>query len=116
MDLVYDDAWAIADLNGVSGVVVDMDTSETVKAGSVTLDSITIQGTSPDFPSVRDIKVASGHFFNMTDLTRKNKVALLGYDLAHQLFGDTNPIGQTVTVGNYKIISYWCNGKKRHCG
>jgi putative ABC transport system permease protein len=101
--LVYDDAWAIADLTSVSGVVVDMDTSATVKAGSVTLDSITIQGTSPDFPTVRDIKVASGHFFNMTDLTRKNKVALLGYDLAQKLFGDTNPIGQTITVGTTKL-------------
>jgi putative ABC transport system permease protein len=114
--LVYDDAWAIADLNGVSGVVVDMDTSETVKAGSVTLDSITIQGTSPDFPSVRDIKVASGHFFNMTDLTRKNKVALLGYDLAHQLFGDTNPIGQTVTVGNTKLSVIGVMAKKGTVG
>ena len=63
MDLVYDDAWAIADqITGVAGVVVEMDTSETVKAGSVTLDSITIQGTSPDFPSVRDIKIAIRSF------------------------------------------------------
>ena len=39
----------------------------------------------------------------MTDLTRKNKVALLGSDLAQQLFGDTNPIGQMVTVGTTKL-------------
>jgi putative ABC transport system permease protein len=114
--LVYDDAWAIAELTGVSGVVVDMDTSQTVKAGSVTLDSITIQGTSPDFPSVRDIKVASGHFFNMTDLNRKNKVALLGFDLAQQLFGDTNPIGQIVTVGTTKLSVIGVMAKKGTVG
>ena len=114
--LVYDDAWAIADLTGVAGVVVDMDTSQTIKAGAVTLDSITIQGTSPDFPSVRDIKVASGHFFNMTDLNRKNKVALLGFDLAQQLFGDTNPIGQIVTVGTTKLSVIGVMAKKGTVG
>ena len=102
--LVYDDAWAIADqITGVAGVVVEMDTSQTVKASSVTLDSITIQGTSPDFPSVRDITVTSGHFFTMKDLERKNKVAVLGYDLAQQLFGDTDPIGEVITVGTTKL-------------
>lgn len=102
--LVYDDAWAISgQITGVAGVVVEQDTSETVKYGSVTLDSITIQGTSPDFPSVRDIKLAAGHFFSMQDLTRKNKVAVLGSDLAKQLFGDTDPIGQMVTVGTTKL-------------
>ena len=85
------------------GVVVEMDTSETVKAGSVTLNTITIQGTSPDFPSVRDIKIATGHFFTMQDLDRKNKVAVLGADLAKQLFGNTDPIGQMVTVGTTKL-------------
>ena len=102
--LVYDDAWAISgQITGVAGVVVEMDTSETVKAGSVTLNTITIQGTSPDFPSVRDIKIATGHFFTMQDLDRKNKVAVLGADLAKQLFGNTDPIGQMVTVGTTKL-------------
>lgn len=102
--LVYDDAWAISDqITGVAGVVVEMDTSATVKAGSITLDSITIQGTSPDFPTVRDIKLASGHFFNMQDLQRKNKVAVLGASLAQQLFGNTDPIGQMITVGTTKL-------------
>lgn len=103
-ELVYDDAWAVADqITGVAGVVVEMDTSQTVKYSAVTLDSITIQGTSPDFPSVRDIKITTGHFFTMKDLDRKNKVAVLGYSLAKQLFGDTDPIGQMITVGTTKL-------------
>ena len=102
--LVYEDAWAVADqITGVQGVVVEMDSSETIKYNTVTLDSITIQGTSPDFPSVRDITVASGHFFTMTDLDRKNKVAVIGYDLAEQLFGDADPVGETITVGTTKL-------------
>lgn len=102
--LVYDDAWAIADqITGVKGVVVEMDSSETVKFGSVTLDSITIQGTSPDFPSVRDMELANGRFFTMNDLDRKTKVAVLGYDLALQLFGNADPLGEIITVGSTKL-------------
>jgi len=102
--LVYDDAWAIAEqITGVKGVVVEMDSSETVKKGAVTLDSITIQGTSPDFPSVRDMQLSSGRFFTMTDLERKTKVAVLGYDLAKQLFGTEDPLGETITVGTTKL-------------
>ena len=49
-ELVYDDATAIADeISGVTGVVVEQDASETVKAGDVSLSSISISGTSPDF-------------------------------------------------------------------
>ncbi len=101
--LVYDDAWAIADLSGVKGVVVEQSSSETVKGGTTTLDSITIQGTSPDFPSVRDMDLALGKFFTMAQLDSNAKVAVLGATIAEELFPNENPIGQTITVGNTRL-------------
>jgi len=102
--LVYDDAFAIADqINGVKGVVVEQNSIETVKAGNVTIDSVAVLGTTPDFPSVRDIDVANGRYFNQTDLDRKQKVAVLGASLAIELFGDTPPVGQVVAVGTTKL-------------
>jgi putative ABC transport system permease protein len=101
--LVYDDAFAIAEVSGVRGVVVEQGSSETIKAGNVTIEAVSLLGTTPDFPSVRDIAVASGRYFNQTDLDRKQKVAVLGASLAEELFGDTTPIGQVVTVGNTKL-------------
>ena len=102
--LVYDDAFAIADeVNGVKAVAVEQGSSSTVKAGNVTLDSVSLLGTTPDFPSVRDMTIASGRYFNETDLDRNQKVAVLGASLAEELFGDTPPIGQTVTVGTTKF-------------
>jgi len=102
--LVYDDAFAIADqINGVKGVVVEQNSVETVKAGNVTIDSVSVLGTTPDFPSVRDIEVANGRYFNQTDLDRKQKVAILGASLATELFGDTPPVGQVVAVGTTKL-------------
>jgi putative ABC transport system permease protein len=102
--LVYDDAFAIADqVNGVAGVSVEQGSSETVKAGSVSIDSVSVLGTTTDFPSVRGMAVADGRYFSQTDLDRKQKVAVLGASLAQELFADTPPVGQVVTVGNTKL-------------
>lgn len=101
--LVYDDAWAIEKLTGVAGVVVEQSSSETVKGGSSTLNSITILGTSPDFLSVRDMELTTGKFFTMTQLNEKSKVVVLGHDIAVQLFPNENPVGQTITVGNTRL-------------
>ena len=52
---------------------------------------------------MRDIELDSGRFFNITELDRKSKVVVLGYDLAATLFGDQDPIGQSITVGTTKL-------------
>jgi putative ABC transport system permease protein len=102
--LVYDDATAIADqVSGVKGVVVEQQATETVKAGNVTLDSIEIVGTSVDFPAVRDMEVKDGRYFTEEEITRKTKVAVLGYDLAQELFGDADPIGESILVSTTRL-------------
>jgi putative ABC transport system permease protein len=102
--LVYDDAQAIAQsIKGVEGVIVEQGSTESVRAGSVSLDDVEIVGTTPDFPKVRDVEVATGRFITETDVKRKSKVAVLGSGLAQELFGDSDPIGQTVTAGTAKL-------------
>jgi putative ABC transport system permease protein len=102
--LVYDDASAIAEgVNGVVGVVVEQHSTQTVDFGNITLDSVTIHGTTPDFPSVRDMTLDNGRYFTQAEVDRDQKVAVLGSDLAEELFGDTPPAGQVITVGNTKL-------------
>jgi len=103
-ELVYDDATAIADqITGVTGVVVEQDASETVKAGDVSLSSISITGASPDFLTVRALTVADGRFFTDEDVTNKKKVVVLGSTLATELFGTTDPTGQTILISNTRV-------------
>ncbi len=102
--LVYDDAFAIAkQVNGVKGVAVEQPSEQTVKFGSVTIDEVSILGTTPDFPSVRDMTIASGRYFSQAELDRNQKVAVLGADLAAELFADATPLGQAISVGNTKL-------------
>jgi len=102
--LIYDDANAIQnEISGVAAVVVEQNTAQTVKYGSVQLTDVAIDGSSPGLPTVRGMKVANGRYFNDSDVTRKQKVAVLGYKLAQELFGSTNPIGQYISVGTTKL-------------
>jgi len=102
--LVFSDADAIAQqVNGVTGVTVEQGASETVKANSVTLTGVEILGTTVDFPTVRDMQIASGTYFNQNMVDHKEEVAVLGSSLATSLFGSTDAVGQYVTVGNTRL-------------
>jgi len=102
--LVFDDAFAIAEeVDGVAAVVVEQSSSEKVKTGNVVLEGVTILGSTPDFPSVRDMEIAEGRYFNQREVDRTQKVAVLGSTLATELFGQEDPIGQTVNTGDTKL-------------
>ncbi|MBE9524311.1 MAG: ABC transporter permease [Chloroflexi bacterium] len=102
--LVYDDAFAIAEeINGVTGVVVEQISTQTIKVGGITLDDVSILGTTQDFPSVRDVEIADGRYFSQDELDYNQKVVVLGSSLAEELFGDAPPVGQTVRIDNIKF-------------
>lgn len=102
--LTMDDVSAIqAQVSGVAGVSTERDTSQTVRAGGVTLTGVRIVGTTADYPTVRSVSVANGRFFTAEEVTRGTKVAVLGPTLAQSLFGSANPIGQTLLAGNTQL-------------
>ncbi len=102
--LVFGDATAIAEeVSGVAGVVVEQGSVETVKFSNTALDEVAILGTTPDFPSVRDMTIDNGRYFNQNEVDRTVKVAVLGSSLAAELFGDGDPIGQVITAGTTKL-------------
>jgi len=103
--LVYQDAFAIAEeISGVKAVVVEQPSSESIKFENITLSEVSILGTTADFPSVRDMEIEQGRYFSQTEIDRKQKVAILGSSLAEELFGESNPVGQTVTVDTTKLV------------
>ncbi len=101
--LVYDDVEIVANISGVSGTSVEQFTEQTVKSDSATLTEVGVMGTTPDFPSVRDVPVALGRYFNDTELARSAKVAVLGAGAAEELFGAADPFGQSLTMGTTKL-------------
>jgi putative ABC transport system permease protein len=102
--LVFDDAAAIQDgVSGVKNVVVEQQSSETVKAGDVALESVELLGTTIGFPSVRDMVISKGRYFTQQEVDRKTRVAVLGSSAAEELFPNGNAVGQYITVGTTKL-------------
>jgi putative ABC transport system permease protein len=99
--LPYEDIEAIAqEVTGINGVSAEQNTTQNVSGGGTTLEDISIVGTTPDYPAVREHELATGRFLSAEDLERKSKVAVLGAGIAQDLFGDNYPIGQQVKIGS----------------
>ncbi len=58
----------------------------------------TINGSTPDFFSIREWSLARGRFFNTAEADSGAKVCVLGQTVASQLFGNGDPLGQLVRV------------------
>ncbi len=103
--LAYDDIGAIAaGVTGINGVSAEQSTTQNVKTQDVTLEDISVVGTTSGFPAVRDYTLAAGRFLTDEDDARANKVVVLGSDIATQLFGNAAAsVGQKVTIGAYKF-------------
>ena len=101
--LVYEDTAVIESASGVVGTAVEQSTAQTVKVNGTNLSDVPIIGTTADFPSVRDVGIADGRFFTEEELERSSKVVVLGAGLAEELFGEADPIGQSITVGTTKL-------------
>jgi putative ABC transport system permease protein len=59
-----------------------------------------IQGTTPDYLSIRDIGIQSGASFTQQDVDSSAKVALLGQTVVNNLFNGQDPVGQIIRIKN----------------
>ncbi len=58
-----------------------------------------VLGTSPAWLSVRARSLSNGRFFTDSEAKAASRVTVLGSTTAEQLFGTTNAVGQTVSIG-----------------
>jgi putative ABC transport system permease protein len=62
----------------------------------------TIYGVSPSFAEAFRFEVAAGEFLPDDDPRAPRSLAVLGSKMSHELFGDVNPLGQSVRVGGQR--------------
>ena len=65
-----------------------------------------VEGVGVDYESIRAAYPAVGRFFTESEVKMREKVVLLGTTVAKELFGEANPIGQTIKINllNFKVI------------
>ena len=65
-----------------------------------------VEGVGADYESIRAAYPAVGRFFTESEVKMREKVVLIGTTVAKELFGEANPIGQTIKINllNFKVI------------
>lgn len=100
--LRYEEVMALKELAHVSAVAPAMTGSATVKYGNKSHDTL-IEATNADYASARNLAVQNGRFLSALDITFHHKVALVGTEVAENLFGNTNPVGQRLLVNGIEF-------------
>ncbi|HEY6010985.1 MAG TPA: ABC transporter permease [Nitrospirota bacterium] len=59
-----------------------------------------VTGTTPGMLEVREWALSAGRPFTQQDVRSATKVCLLGQTVVENLFGDQNPVGQTIRIKN----------------
>jgi putative ABC transport system permease protein len=104
--LVYDDAVLIKRRSPhiLYSVPIIVGTS-LVKYGARSRNTYVI-GSTEDYFAARGLSIDIGRFINSSDVDSKRHVCVLGRTVKEDLFGDSNPLGVLITIGEskYRVI------------
>ncbi len=92
-----DDVPPIQDVRGVGHVVPESSAATQAKYFTKNIFA-TIIGTVPEWKIVRAFDMEAGEFFTASDVTARRRVAVLGSNIAKELFGGLDPIGERIQL------------------
>lgn len=89
----------------VTAVMPEASMQETVSFREES-EGATIVGTTVDYQVVRNTYANKGRFFTETEQSANARVAVLGFKIAQDVFGDVDPVNKTVRIGStsYKVV------------
>ena len=96
-DLTLEDLNALRGQGGIADVTPVLAANGKAKAGTKTYDT-SIEGVSPGYDRIRSLTVAQGRFLKDSDLANRSAVAVIGPELAQELFGTSDVVGNRFTV------------------
>ena len=109
--LTLDDARAIASESSMVAVVSPELMRSAVKVKSAYNSAAAqISGVEPQYQSIRTIELEYGRLFSWHDEEQVSRVAIIGFDMAEQLFGKRNILNETIAVNG---VPYLVVGKIR---
>ena len=104
--LTYEDGLAIAEeCTACALVAPEMMSGGQVTAGPLNVNTRII-GTAPEYEEVRNFRVEEGEFLNRQHMEARSLVAVLGRNVANDLFPDGNAVGQPIRINqvNFRVI------------
>jgi len=69
-----------------------------VKHEKNSLDNVTLKGVTADYQKINDLQYQEGRYFSAIEVSAGRPVAILGYNVAKELFHNSNPIGSVIRI------------------
>lgn len=86
-------------LDGVGAVSPYVQSSYTIKNGSMSMDSIGTYGVNETYLDIRDYEIDVGRFITESDDVKRQRLAVVGSEVASELYGGANnAVGQKMTI------------------
>ena len=96
--LTADDARAIKDQGRLVSMVSPEIQRGTKVKSAYNEASVTVHGVEPPYMFMRTIEVDRGRQLTWNDETNQSQVAIIGWEMSKQLFGDRDPVGEQILV------------------
>lgn len=100
--LRIEDVQSFEDAENIRSMSPVGETRAVVNAGNETR-RINVYGILPDYADIRNRTVSSGRWISERDVETSAPVAVLGWNLKHQLFGGEEAIGQKINLGGRRL-------------
>ena len=102
----------IADVTAIEKRALNVEAVSGLVLGTVSvryeesLSNITVFGTNEQFPQILTVRVGRGEYFSREEDDYGRRVVVLGQNVVNDLFGDADPIGQTVKLNEseFRVI------------
>jgi putative ABC transport system permease protein len=76
----------------------------TVRHLNNSASDITIMGTTEGFQDIRSFEIEQGRYFSPFEVAGGRNIAVLGSDLAADLFDNEDPVGKEIKIGGFKVV------------
>ena len=90
----------------ISSVMAQAQRGATVSYRATELDNIQIQGVTSDYMNFSTFTAERGRMMSPVEVARGRRVALIGWDVADRLFGQSEPVEKAIRIAgiNFRVV------------
>jgi putative ABC transport system permease protein len=97
----YENVRARCGLCQITGAGINA--TSTVKRGPKKLTNVRTAGVTANMAELNNVDIETGRFFTSTEERHSSRVAIIGYDVRDELFGELDPIGRSIRINNQPV-------------
>lgn len=90
--------------NAAEAVVFMASKNRTVKKGSTSAENVSIVAVTHDYDRIKSFDIVSGRYFTMAESSVGKNVCIIGMAVAQGLFGESDPVGESVLAFGRKLV------------